>query len=641
MKKLFTLFIAMLTSISVMFAAERKVPAQTLELPTSGLVDPWGGTFTSDNNYFLNDTAHYIIYYPYAVRNSNQTTWSQTDGGGSNEIKDGYAATGIFKGFTYYNAVDNGGKKRCDQIKKDKASITTYRVTNCTGVSAYIKLNKKGDKVVMNCYEMTDSIPAATATKTTNYTDASSASTGILDITGLDANKEYLVEVFNEGSGSSAFFYEIAFYFPAPKQIISTSETLINAKVNGEALAPNFLSELIDTKSVEVLNAYATAPTVTFTKHVVITYEDESIKESDVDIEVVAEELGSNQWTADITIGENTYMITMQRATAYTVTYKEGEQVLGTELVAANGNPAEFAKYEKKPLATFDGWFKDAELTQKVESMAAEVISADVTFYADFDKAYAQSIDFEQMVLNQGVKYDVKSALTANFYDYKNIDALDSLNNEKGAGRNEPYLGLKIKKQGGYLACNVLPGTTIRIKFGYVGDKVLAIAGGDTLPLNPTNNKIANLSFPIAVETSVKLQTTSDKTVVIKQIMIDEPLVTWMYPITYAAAENGEVSGWTVAYPGEEVVMNITANEGYTLTSLTYNGTEMVQPAPGAPISFTMPAEAVTVAASFGDIATGIGNADAAVKAVKVIRDGKLFIEKNGVLYNAQGVIVK
>ena len=293
------------------------------------------------------------------------------------------------------------------------------------------------------------------------------------------------------------------------------------------------------------------------------------------------------------------------------------------------------------PLATFGGWYKDAELTQKVESMAAEVISADVTFYAKFSKAYAESIDFEGMVINNGKSYDVKSALDAKYYDYKTIDALDSLNNEKGAARNEPYLGLKIKKQGGYLACNVLPGTTIRIKFGYVGDKVLAIAGGDTLPLNPTNNKIANLSFPIAVETSVKLQTTSDKTVVIKQIMIDEPLVTWMYPITYAAAENGEVSGWTVAYPGEEVVMNITANEGYTLTSLTYNGTEMVQPAPGAPISFTMPAEAVTVAASFGDIATGIGNADAAVKAVKVIRDGKLFIEKNGVLYNAQGVIVK
>ncbi len=34
---------------------------------------------------------------------------------------------------------------------------------------------------------------------------------------------------------------------------------------------------------------------------------------------------------------------------------------------------------------------------------------------------------------------------------------------------------------------------------------------------------------------------------------------------------------------------------------------------------------------------TGINNAEEAVKAVKVIRDGQLFIEKNGVLFNAQG----
>ena len=37
----------------------------------------------------------------------------------------------------------------------------------------------------------------------------------------------------------------------------------------------------------------------------------------------------------------------------------------------------------------------------------------------------------------------------------------------------------------------------------------------------------------------------------------------------------------------------------------------------------------------------GIDNTNAAVKAVKMVRNGQLLIEKNGVLYNAQGVIVK
>jgi hypothetical protein len=54
-----------------------------------------------------------------------------------------------------------------------------------------------------------------------------------------------------------------------------------------------------------------------------------------------------------------------------------------------------------------------------------------------------------------------------------------------------------------------------------------------------------------------------------------------------------------------------------------------------------MPAEAVTVNASFGDTATAIDNAEQEVKAVKVIRNGQLFIEKNGVLYDAQGAVVR
>ena len=405
----------------------------------------------------------------------------------------------------------------------------------------------------------------------------------------------------NLGDNQTVNILGIRVWVRETKTVVSTEESLTAVTINDVAISATDLASLVSNKYLFLADAYVTAPVVKFTKHTVITYDDASTKEKDEVIEVTSQP-ATTTWGASATINGNSYYVYTSKAASRTVTYMYGEQVLGTEIVAANGNPAEYAQYETMPLATFGGWYKDAELTQKVESMAAEVISADVTFYAKFSKAYAESIDFEGMVINNGKSYDVKSALDAKYYDYKTIDALDSLNNEKGAARNEPYLGLKIKKQGGYLACNVLPGTTIRIKFGYVGDKVLAIAGGDTLPLNPTNNKIANLSFPIAVETSVKLQTTSDKTVVIKQIMIDEPLVTWMYPITYAAAENGEVSGWTIAYPGEEVVMNITSNEGYTLTSLTYNGTEMVQPAPGAPISFTMPAEAVTVAASFGAV---------------------------------------
>ena len=461
-------------------------------------------------------------------------------------------------------------------------------------------------------------------------------------IDGFNAVEKIILQFSSENLSSQACIeYTVTYEEGSSKQIISTTEELINAKVNGVALDPNFLSELIDTKSVDVFNAYTTAPTVTFTKHVVITYDDESTKESDVDVEVVAEALGSNQWTANITLnGADNYSITMQRAAAYTVTYKmkdgDEEIVLGTEVVAAGGHPAEYAQYEVRPLCSFNGW-RDGDYIEEVD-MTQVVVNSDMSFYADFDKAYAGSVDFEGMVIINGKSYDVKSALDANFYDYKTIDALDSLNNSKGAARNEPYLGLKIKKNGGYLACNVLPGTTIRIKFGYVAETVLAIAGGDTLRLVPTDNKIADLEFPIMVETLVKLQTTSDKTVVIKQIMINQPLVTWMYPITYAAAEHGTVSGWTIAFPNETVELTVTPEDGYKAASVTA-GNEVVVPVENV-YSFVMPGQEVTVSATF-DVATAIDNTEATVKAVKVVRDGQLFIQKNGVLYNAQGAIVK
>jgi len=439
-------------------------------------------------------------------------------------------------------------------------------------------------------------------------------------------------------------FKKFNYTYEEGKTIVSTVETLTAVKVNGTAISASDFTELISSRYVSLNEQYITAPVVTFTKHTVITYDDQTTKESDTDIDVTAELVEvNNVWEASAVIAETEYRVVMPKAASHTVTYlmMEGsdEIVLGTELVAVGGHPAEYAQYEVRPLYTFNDWY-DSDYNETVD-LSEVVVNEDMSFYADFDKAYAQSLNIEQLVVTNGKGYGIKDALIAAGYEYSNLDALDSLNNAKGAARNEPYLGLKIKKQGGFIACNVATGSTIRVKFGYVENNVLAIAGNDTMTLTPANKTLDVLEFTAAADTYVKIQTTSDKTVVIKQIMVDEAITDVMYKITYAASENGEVSGWTIAYPGEEVVMDITSNEGYALTSLTYNGTEMVQTAPGAPISFTMPAEAVTVAATFGDIATGINNTDAELKVVKVIENGQLFIIKNGVKYDAQGTIVR
>jgi hypothetical protein len=462
----------------------------------------------------------------------------------------------------------------------------------------------------------------------------------------LEDGGKYYIRFSSADNSGSYFDYKISGFSYVLNEACVTKEidhvdvSLGGVAVNDEALSDIQMAVLYGAFSLDLTAEYVEAPTVTFTVQTDTYYVGETEPSTKSEgIDVVAALNHDGKWQAQQTVGEHTYTITAVKPATATVTYMDGETVLGEEIVKVGETSTKHAEFEVKPLAEFQGWYTDAGLTSPADLSAA--VSADMILYGKFVKAYAQSLNIEQLVVTNGKSYGIKDALTAAGYEYSNLDALDSLNNGKGAARNEPYLGLKIKTQGGFIACNVAAGHTIRVKFGYVENNVLAIAGNDTMTLAPANKTLDVLEFTAAADTYVKIQTTSGKTVVIKQIMVDETIVDVMYKITYAEVENGEVSGWTVAYPGEEVVMNITSNEGYALTSITYNGTEMVQPAPGTPISFTMPAEAVTVAASFGDIATGIDNTEAAVKAVKVIRDGKLFIEKNGVLYDAQGTIVK
>lgn len=175
------------------------------------------------------------------------------------------------------------------------------------------------------------------------------------------------------------------------------------------------------------------------------------------------------------------------------------------------------------------------------------------------------SLNIEQIVLDNGKGYDIKSALTAAGWEYASLNELDSLNDSKDK-RNEPYLGLKLKTAGAYIAGWLKADDVLNLKFGYIGDNVL---------INGVEISKDDLAEPYQVtvieDTYVKIETTSKNTVVLKQLMLNEPI---------------------------------------------------------APV--TLP-----------DSPQGLNSAKAAVKAVKVIRDGQLLIEQNGQLYNAQGTIVK
>ena len=282
-----------------------------------------------------------------------------------------------------------------------------------------------------------------------------------------------------------------------------------------------------------------------------------------------------------------------------------------------------------------------------------------VNYSATLEKKYMKSINIEQFVLDNGTKADIKAAFDAINIEYNNIDVLDTLNDlEKKDNRNYAFLGLKMKKADAKLAGWLKAGQTIKVRFGNVGAnfKVSAMGMDSTCTAanfaNTTTESNKVLEFTAPIDMYLEIVCNSTSTLVIKQIMINQEIAPVVLPapsaylITIVTDENGKVTAtWEnkkYRTPvGALVTLNITSNEGYALHNITVNGEALVQSAPGAPITFTMPAEDVTVTADFGDVATAINNTEASVKAVKRIENGQMIIIKNGVKYDALGQIVK
>lgn len=642
--------------------------------------------------------------------------------------------------------------------------------------------------------------------------DASTAST--IEISGIAAEQS-VVFVFSNLNGTSQALlcYTVTYDEGTPKTPVDTVETLTAATINGYPLAQADFTKLSTEHTLTLTDSsYVIAPVVKFNKHIVITYDDQSTKEKDEEIAVTSEPAAGSMWGASVVIAGTTYSVYTTKATSYTVTYLYGTDTLGTEVVAAGGHPAEYAKYEKKALSLFGGWYSDAALTEAVQ-INEEVINSDKTYYAKFTVAYAKSINIEQLVLDNGVKFDIATAMADAGYDLKDSKGgLDSLNDDK-AERNEPYLGLKLKKTGDYIRFNLKNGDALAVKIGHIEDSIMVISEGDTAYISKEIHEIRMTADN--GDDFVQIITTTDKTLVFKQIMINKDFDTVILPAqtkfeasvskaiehgtvtlgkdkkssvfvnegdsviinvtpdegykvgavtagnaivlpvegVYAfvmPGQNTEVSaefiladdstyivtisesitnGWVVpdkyqAKAGDTITLTITPAEGYELEAISLEGIDLaiivngntatfvmpkqnvtvlatfkaktqtlytvtlgtyehgtvaiIEPnaenkyAEGAEVrlsvtpdegyeveaislegidlaipvvdgvaSFNMPAQDVVVLATFKEASQGFENTQAGAKAVKVMRDGKLFIEKNGVLYNAQGVIVK
>ena len=431
-----------------------------------------------------------------------------------------------------------------------------------------------------------------------------------------------------------------------PMATKSITESLTAVAINDAAISATDLATLQADHAVAVADAYVDAPEVKFTKHVTYIYEDDSQVETDEIVAATASEV-AGAWQAKATINNIEYTVSAVKLSSVVVTYMDGESELGTENVAVGGHPAQYAQYQSKSLYSFAGWYNNADLApEHAVTIAEEVINDDATYYAKFEKAYASSINIEALILANGKSYNTKAQLGAlhyaSNYSSEGMDiSNDSLNNGKGAYRNYDYLGLKIKSVS-LLNFRIANGKTVKMKFGDVKTTPqVSINGGDYAPITITDGVYTHTA---GAEEVISFKVTEgNKAVVLKQIVIgDAPeLEDVVYAINYAATTNGTVSGWTIALPTETVTLTLAPADGYKIASVKYNdGSDHTIEPENQVYSFTMPAAAVTVSATFS-LATALDNTDVNAKAVKRLENGILVIEKNGRLFNAQGQLVK
>lgn len=164
--------------------------------------------------------------------------------------------------------------------------------------------------------------------------------------------------------------------------------------------------------------------------------------------------------------------------------------------------------------------------------IAPELVEASVkvNFSASFEKNYlSQSVNIEQWVLDNGKDNETFHAvLEAANIEFENINELDSLNDEKTA-RNEPYLGLKLKKQGARIACWLKAGDRIVVKFGMRKDAVIIGVNGEYNDL-AAGDASESIERTAEQDEYLEIITKSAQTIVIKQIMLNEDIAEVVLP---------------------------------------------------------------------------------------------------------------
>ena len=178
----------------------------------------------------------------------------------------------------------------------------------------------------------------------------------------------------------------------------------------------------------------------------------------------------------------------------------------------------------------------------------------------------SSSINIEQLVLDYGKKYDIDAAFATVHigYDKKgNTDELDSLKNQ--SGRNEPYLGLKMKKTDASITVVVPAENTLKVKFGNLPSAGIKVTINGVAQANHTSG-----NFELAATSAIRevvLAAPSTSTIVFKQIMVGADIQSVQLPwlVTYDAGEHGTCATAKETWKGSALTLpSVTPDEGWS-----------------------------------------------------------------------------
>ena len=360
--------------------------------------------------------------------------------------------------------------------------------------------------------------------------------------------RESVVFVFSELGGASQANICYTVEYTETRSEVSRETTISGALINGYAIPEDKVSDLQNTHEATLDSSYLEAPEVTFILSTEILYDDESTK-TVTEEKVVNAALVGDEWQALTIIENQLYTLKAAKIASVRITYFDatnGTVELGYETVVKGGTAADYEKYQNMPMSEFKGWYSDANLSDPID-LSAYVFNDDKMVFALYEKTYATSLNIEQLVLDKGTGAAKDSILTAHGFAFQNIDALDSLNEAKD-NRNYSYLGLKIKKEDAFVAFILRRGSVAKIRFGNVGAdfKLVLNADAETLTADKAN-ATAEDDNKVEIEAAnsdvaVSITSISDKTLVIKQIMIDEEIAAVVLPESTQGIEDIDAS---------------------------------------------------------------------------------------------------